>query len=148
MRPLDIAAELGFSKATVSWHLRRLGADGPTAYIGRRAVVATLGSSGVRVSELCDIRIRDLRLQAATGARFRIPDAKSEAGSAHLCPNLRGGRMNRQRAAEIVGEALSSLPSGSSPAGFPRFRTRRLTRFAARISRSRCWRTASTCCGS
>ena len=29
MRPSDIAAELGLSKATVSYHLRRLGAEGP-----------------------------------------------------------------------------------------------------------------------
>ena len=119
----------------MSYHLRRLGADGPASYVGRRAIVATLGGSGVRVSELCDIRLRDLRLHASTGAHFRIPDAKSEAGirevqvspdlneelaihldhlrragrsnepDAYLFPNARGGRMSRQRAAEIVGEA-------------------------------------------
>jgi hypothetical protein len=32
------------------------------------------------VSELCDLHIGDLRLDAASGARFRIPDAKAEAG--------------------------------------------------------------------
>ena len=80
MRPTDIAAALGLSKATVSYHLRRLSADGPATYVGRRAIVATLGGSGTRVSELCDIRIREPRLHAATGAHFRIPDAKSEAG--------------------------------------------------------------------
>jgi integrase len=55
-------------------------AKDPGYYIGRRAIIATLGGSGVRVSELCDIRIRDLRLHAASGAHFRSPDAKTEAG--------------------------------------------------------------------
>jgi integrase len=56
-RASDIAAELGLSKATITYHLRRLRAEGPTTYLGRRAIVATLGGSGVRVSELCDMRI-------------------------------------------------------------------------------------------
>jgi integrase len=80
MRPSDIAAELALSKATISDHLRRPGAEGPATYIGRRAIVATLGGSGTRVSELCDLRIRELRLHAATGAHFGIPDPKTEAG--------------------------------------------------------------------
>ena len=122
---------------------------GPTTYVGRRAIVATLGGSGVRVSELCDIRIRELRLHAATGAHFRIPDAKSEAGirevqvspdlvdelvahldnlrragrstepDAYLFPNLRGGRMSRQRAARSSARPPSSRPSGSAARGLP-----------------------------
>jgi integrase len=79
MRPIDIAADLRLSKATVSYHPRRLRADEPAAYVGRRAVVATLGGSGVRLSELCDVRIGDLLLHAANGAHFRIRDAKTEA---------------------------------------------------------------------
>ena len=39
-------------------------AEGLEAYVGRRAILSTLGGSGVRDSELCDIRIRDLRLHA------------------------------------------------------------------------------------
>jgi integrase len=149
MRPTDIADELGLSKATVSYHLRRLGAEGPATYVGRRAIVATLGGSGTRVSELCDIRIRELRLHAATGAHFRIPDAKSEAGirevqvspdlvdelvthldnlrragrstepEAYLFPNLRGGRMSRQRVAEIVGEAAELATTRLTTRGLP-----------------------------
>jgi integrase len=145
LRPSDIAAELDLSKATVSYHLRRLGADGPTTYIGRRAIVATLVGSGTRFSELCDLRIRELRLHAATGAHFRIPDAKTEAGirevqvspdlvdelvahldnlrragrptepDAYLFPNLRGGRMSRQRAGAIVNEA-AELADTARPA--------------------------------
>jgi integrase len=149
MRPTDIARELGLSKATVGFHLRRLKAEGPATYACRRAIVATLGGSGVRVSELCDIRIRELRLHAATGAHFRIPDAKSEAGirevqvspdlvdelvahldnlrragrstepDAFLFPNLRGGRMSRQRAAEIVGEAAALATERQIDRGLP-----------------------------
>jgi len=79
MRASDIAADLGISKATVTYHLSRLQAEGPTTYIGRRAIVATLGGSGVRVSELCDMRIRDLRLHAASGAHFRIRPTRVSA---------------------------------------------------------------------
>jgi integrase len=136
-RASDIAAELGLSKATITHHLRRLRAEGPATYIGRRAIVATLGGSGVRVSELCDLRLRDLRLHAASGAHFRIPDAKTEAGvrevqvspdlleelvahvdrlqrsglrsdpDAYLFPNVRGGRISRQRVTAIVREAAA-----------------------------------------
>jgi integrase len=149
LRASDIAADLGISKATVTYHLRRLQAEGPTTYIGRRAIVATLGGSGVRVSELCDIRIRDLRLHAASGEHFRILDAKTDAGvrevqvspdlleelvahldrlrradlptdpDAYLFPNVRGGRMNRQRANAIVREAAAMASSHLAARGLP-----------------------------
>jgi hypothetical protein len=91
------------------------------------------------------IRIRDLRLHAASGAHFRIPDAKTEAGirevqvspdlleeivahvdrlrraglptepESHLFPNLRGGRMKRQRANEIVREAATLASTRLAP---------------------------------
>ena len=109
--------------------------EGRREYVGRRAVVATLGGAGLRASELCDLRLRDARLHDTSGARLRIPDAKTEAGirevqlspdlvdelvahidrlrraglptgpDAYLFPNVRGGRMSRQRVAEIVPEA-------------------------------------------
>jgi integrase len=148
LRISDIARELGLAKSTVGWHLRRMRAEGPEAYVGRRAIVATLGGSGVRVSELCDIRIRDLRLHAASGAHFRIPDAKTEAGVrevqvspdlqeelvAHidrlrrarissdpddnLFPNLRGRRMTRQRVNEILREAAELASTSLTTRGF------------------------------
>ena len=61
-RPSDIATELGLTKATISFHLTQLGATAPIGYLGRRAVIEVLGRSGVRASELCDLRIRDVRL--------------------------------------------------------------------------------------
>jgi len=80
MRPVRIAADLGLARSTVAFHLDRLGAAKANDYLGRRAIVTTLGRSGVRVSELCDMRIGHLRLHDPDGARFHIPDAKTEAG--------------------------------------------------------------------
>jgi integrase len=135
-RAFEISDELGLARATVTYHLRRMQAKDPGSYIGRRAIVATLGGSGVRVSELCDIRIRELRLHAASGAHFRIPDA--EAGirgvqvspdlleeiiahidrlrraehptgpDAFLFPNRKGRRMTRQRPSAIVRDAANA----------------------------------------
>ncbi len=135
MRPSAIAAELGLAKSTVTFHLSKLGLANAEPYTGRRAIVETLGRSGVRVSELCDLRIRDARLHDKTGSRFQIADAKTEAGirevqvtpdladvltahlrrvtaagypsgpDAHLFPNHRGGRMTRQRVGSILHEA-------------------------------------------
>ena len=149
MRPVDIAADLGLAKATVSYHVRRLGIEPAGDYIGRRAVIATLGGSGLRVSELCDVRLRDVRLHDPNGARLRIPDAKTEAGirevqispdlveelvahidqlrrngaptgpDAHLFPNVRGGRISRQRVAEIVREAAERATERLVDRGLP-----------------------------
>jgi integrase len=149
MRATEIAAELGLSRSTVTYHLRRLRAPQTRAYVGRRAVVATLGGSGVRVSELCDLRIRELRLHAAAGAYFRIPDAKTDAGvrevqvspdlveelvahldrlrrgglptepDSYLFPNVRGGRLQRQRVSKIVGEAAALASRRLADRGLP-----------------------------
>lgn len=140
MRAIHIAADLGISRATVTYHLRRMRYEDPGFYEGRRAIIATLGGSGVRVSELCNIRIRDLRLHAASGAHFRIPDAKTEAairevqvspdlleeivahvdalrrvglptdGNAYLFCNRRGGRLQRQKVNKII-EGAATLGS-------------------------------------
>jgi integrase len=134
-RPTAIAAELGLAKSTVTHHLRHLGAANAGPYLGRRAIVEMLARSGVRVSELCDVRLRDVRLHDPDGSRFRIPDAKTEAGirevqmtpdladvltahlrrvqaaghpigpDAFLFPNVRGGRIARQRVGKILNEA-------------------------------------------
>ena len=148
-RPKDIAAELGLAKATVSFHLARLGVDQGSGYLGRRAVIEILGRSGVRASELCDLRVRDVRLHDPDGARFRIRDSKTEAGvrevqmspdlveavvehldrlrraglpagpDAYLVPNRRGGRLSRQRVGKIVAEASALATERLAARGLP-----------------------------
>ena len=145
----DIAAALGLSKATVSYHLVRLGVEAPREYQGRRAICGTLARSGIRASELCDLRVGEVRLHDPEGARFRIPDAKTEAGvrevqmspelveefvshfdrlrragrrtdpDAYAFPNTRGGRIARQRVAQVVGEAATRASERVSQRGLP-----------------------------
>jgi DNA-binding transcriptional ArsR family regulator len=148
-RPSEIAAAIGVSKSTVSFHLARLGARPASEYQARRAVCGTLARSGIRASELCDLRIGHVRLHDPGGARFRIPDAKTEAGvrevqmspelveefvshfdrlrragqptdpEAYGFPNSRGGRLSRQRVAEIVRDAAEEASERLSARGLP-----------------------------
>ena len=71
--------------------LRRLGVE-DAARLRRpaRSSCGSLGYSGVRISELCDLRIRDVRLHDPDGARFHIPDAKTETGirDVQMSPDL------------------------------------------------------------
>jgi len=147
--PSQIAAELAIAKSTVSYHMARLQAPAYAPYAGRRAVVEILGRSGLRVSELCDLRIGHLRLHDRDGGRLRIPDAKTEAGirevqltpdlvetmiehldrlrragrstgpDAFVVQNLRGGRLSRQRAGEIVSEAAARASTRLEQRGLP-----------------------------
>jgi integrase len=147
-RPSAIAAELGLARSTVAHHLKQLGVK-PDPYLGRRAIVTALGRSGVRVSELCDLRIGQIRLHDPDGARFQIPDSKTEAGIRevqmspdlveeliiHLdrlrraghpmspdrwtFPNSRGGRLSRQRAAKIVAETAALASERMRARGLP-----------------------------
>jgi integrase len=134
-RPKQIAAELGLSKGTISYHLRRLGIDLGRGYAGRRVVCEILGRTGLRASELCDLKIGRVRLHDPDGARLRIEEAKTDAGERiveltpdlaeaivehidrlrragtptgpddYLVPNARGGRSSRKRIGAIVAEA-------------------------------------------
>jgi integrase len=144
-----IATELGLAKATVNYHVHRLGAEGPVPYIGRAFIARVLGYSGVRNSELCDLRIRHVRLHDPDGARFHIPDSKTEAGirvveispdlaeafvehldrmrrAGHLVgpddyvvQNTRRGRMSRQRIAGIIREAATAASDKRRERGLP-----------------------------
>jgi integrase len=148
-RPAQIAKRLDLAKSTVSHHMSRLKANAGRGYVGRRVTVEILGRAGVRVSELCDMRIGHVRLHDPNGARIRIPDAKTETGvrevqvspdlveaiiehldrlrrigaatgpEDYLVPNLRGRRIDRQRVAEIVLEAAESASEAMLKRGLP-----------------------------
>jgi integrase len=147
--PATIAADLGLATSTVSHHLRKLGIDDYQAYTGRRVVIEILGRSGVRASELCDLRLRDVRLHDPDGARFQIRDAKTEAGvrevqmtpdlveafvehldrlrragqptgpDDYAIPNRVGGRLTRQRVGKIVAEAAALATVRQQARGLP-----------------------------
>ena len=89
MRPPQIAADLGLAGSPLGHHVKRLDVK-PHPYLGHRALVTALGRSGVRVSEMCDLRIGQIRLHDPDGARFQIPDAKTEAGirEVQMSPDL------------------------------------------------------------
>lgn len=134
-RPAQISEELSLAKATVTHHLRALNIDLGRGYVGRRVVCELLGRAGLRVSELCDLKIGQVRLHDPDGARLRVVDAKTDAGERtvqltpdaaeaviehidrlrragtptgpedYLVPNSRGGRISRQRVGKIVSAA-------------------------------------------
>src|SRR5450759_665662 len=134
-KPIQIAKQLGLGKSTVAYHLKSLGLKVGRGYVGRRVIVEILGRGGPRVSELCDIKIGQVRLHDPHGARFHIPDAKTETGirevqmspdlvetvidhldrlqrmgvptgpEDYLVPNLAGNRMDYGRVEEIVADA-------------------------------------------
>jgi len=148
-RPHQIARKLGVTKSTVSFHMTKIHADVGRGYIGRRVICEVLGRTGIRVSELCDLKIGQLRLHDPEGARFRIPDSKTETGirevqmtpdliepviehldrlrrigaptgpEDYLAPNTRGGRIDRQRVRKIVGEAAALANERITARGLP-----------------------------
>jgi integrase len=148
LRPVDIGARLGLSKATVSYHLKRLGFR-PRQYVGARVVCEVLGRSGVRVGELQELRIRQVRVHDPEGARFDIPDAKTEAGirkvemtpelveavvehidmlrrlgfptgpDAYVVPNERGVRISQRKLRKIVRLAAEAASAYMTARGLP-----------------------------
>ena len=148
-RQKQIVAELGVAPGTVHFHVRKVGAAGIGNYIGRKALVCTLGRTGVRNGELCGILIGHLRLHDPNSARLEIPDAKTEAGirvvelspdlaevliahidqlcragndvgpEAYLFQNERGRRMTRKRVGTIVREAATLASEKMRGRGMP-----------------------------
>jgi integrase len=149
LRPTHVAQQLGLAKSTVSWHVTRLNAQVGRGYIGRRVVCEILARSGVRASELCNMRIGHVRVHDRDGARFRIPDSKTETGIREvqmspdlveaviehvdwlrrigrpvgpedwLVPNLRGNRLDRQRVGSIVTDAAQYATVRRGALGLP-----------------------------
>jgi hypothetical protein len=72
MRPPQIAADLGLARSTPGHHVKRLDVK-PHPYLGHRALVTALGRSGVRVSEMCDLRIGQIRLTTRTAPASKSP---------------------------------------------------------------------------
>jgi integrase len=148
-RQKQIVAELGVAPGTVHFHVRKLGAVRVGVYVGRKAIVCTLGRSGLRNGELSDIRIGNLRVHGPDGARLHILDSKTETGirvveispylaevliahiarlrnagsdtgpEAYLFPNERGNRMTRKRVGEIVHEAVVLATKKMRELGLP-----------------------------
>jgi integrase len=147
--PKQIAKQLGLAKSTVSYHLAKLGLKVGRGYIGRRVVVEILGYGGPRAGELCAIKIGHVRLHDPNGARFRIPDSKTETGirevqispdlvtaivehlerlrrtgapsgpDDYLIPNLHGNRMEYGRVEQIVREAAELASEKLAKKGLP-----------------------------
>ncbi len=150
LRPAQIALRLGIARGTVSFHLRRLGVGaGRSPYVGRRVICEILGRGGLRVGEMCALKVGQVRLHDPEGARLRIPDSKTETGVREvqmspdlveavvehldrlrrggvptgpedwLIPNSRGGRMSRQRAGKVVREAGEAASAQLAARGLP-----------------------------
>lgn len=149
LRPAQIARRLGLSRGTISFHMRRLGARAGRGYVGRRVICEILGRGGVRVGELRNLKIGQVRVHDPDGARFHIPDAKTETGVRDvqmspdlveavidhldrlrrtgaptgpedwLVPNTRGGQLTRQRVAKVVREAAVLATKRVTTRGLP-----------------------------
>ena len=117
--------------------------------MGRRVICEILGRGGVRVGELCNLTIGQVRLHDAAGARFHVRDSKTETGIRDvqmspdlveavvehldrlrrsgaptgpedwLVPNSRGGQLARQRAGKVVGEAAEAASQRLAARGLP-----------------------------
>jgi integrase len=72
-------------------------------------MVEILGRSGVRVSELCDLRIGEVRLHGSDGGRFQVLDSKTETGirEVQMTPDL----------AAAVSEHIARLRRLGAPTG-------------------------------
>jgi integrase len=144
-----IAAELKLARSTVSYHLHRMGVTVGRGYVGRRVICELLGRGGMRVSELCDLRIGQVRIHDPEGARLRITDSKTETGirevqmspdlveavidhldrlrragrstgpDDYLVQNVNGGRLSRQRVAKILAEAANGANEQLIARGLP-----------------------------
>jgi integrase len=108
-----------------------------------------LGRGGMRVGELCELRIGQVRVHDREGARLRITDSKTETGIREvqmspdlveavidhldrmrragrstgpedfLVQNVKGGKLNRQRVAQVLGQAAADANDQLVARGLP-----------------------------
>ena len=101
----EIAARLGVTRSTAAYLYDCHWSDGPQ--IGpRRAVIATLGLAGPRVSELCALDRQDVDL---TKGKIYIRDAKTSAGIRVV--DMRSRLLDQLRAYAVA----AGTPSMSDP---------------------------------
>ncbi len=85
----SIAKALGIAESTAIYRYQRAGRPRPrgVADPGRRALVATLGCAGLRVSEAAELDVSDIDL---AHCKIRVKDAKTDAGvrEVDLTPRL------------------------------------------------------------
>ena len=74
--------------------------------LGRRAMCATLGLAGFRISEMLDLRVATVDL---VRSRFKLPDAKTEAGIREVEMTL---YLRDQLVAYVIDRRERGLPSG------------------------------------
>jgi integrase len=104
-RPPAIAREVGISVPTVYYHLARLAEPSSRSRGHARAVVAALAYSGLRVSELINLRWRDVHLHAG---RLHVTGAKTPRGvrEVELTPVLREELIDLRAASQSEGAKL------------------------------------------
>jgi len=109
--------------------------------LGRRAMVATLGLAGLRISEMMDLRVAQVDL---VRSRFKLADAKTEAGVREVEITL---YLRDELLAHVMDRQARGLPLAPSDYFFgtttgrrrdpDRFRDRILARAAERASANR-----------
>jgi integrase len=109
--------------------------------LGRRAMVATLGLAGLRISEMIDLRVAQVDLARS---RLKLADAKTEAGvreveiTLFLRDELLAHAMDRQARGLPFGPADHFFGTATGKRRDPnRFRDRILTRSAERANANR-----------
>jgi integrase len=102
-----IAAQLGVAPATAVY---LYSCDGEPTYGVRRAIIATLGLAGPRVTELCQLDNSDVDLAKA---RIHIRDSKTEAGvrTVDIQPRLLDELVRYQAHREDAAPDASAFPS-------------------------------------
>jgi integrase len=117
-----IARELGISVSHAHYLYGRATPTRPDVVLVRRAIVATLVGSGLRVTELCNLEWRDVDLERG---RLNVRDAKTESG-------IREVRMTPWLVAELNAYRAALRRSGGKAVGdapvFPTAKGRRRDR--------------------